>query len=375
LTALLALAPTVALAQTEADYVVQDGDWMAKIAATQYGDWKLYPSIILATQEAAASQPAAAESGYATITDPWRLEKGWRLRLPALQDALASGLTVNKLESNGYPSEWTQSGTAQLVDGEYSETIAPGSASKVMVKLDERMAFGWTPEGQPFAAVVLYTDAGGSGTFGDLHAVVDREGQAVPTASTLLGDRVVVELLAIEEGEIVAELIAHGPDDPMCCPSQRVQVRYALQGDQLVETWREVIDGGIETQESVGTESDIVGVTWEWERFEGGDDSVIEVNDPSRYTLLLKEDGTYAVRADCNTGSGAYTLKGSSLTLEPGPMTLAACPEDSLDARFVRDLGYVRSFVTDGDRLFLNLMADAGNMVFRPAGSTQAAAD
>ena len=56
------------------------------------------------------------------------------------------------------------------------------------------------------------------------------------------------------------------------------------------------------------------------------------------------------------------------MTLAPGPMTLAACPEDSLDSDFVQKLLDVRTYVMDGDKLVLNLFADAGNMIFRPAG-------
>ena len=47
--------------------------------------------------------------------------------------------------------------------------------------------------------------------------------------------------------------------------------------------------------------------------------------------------------------------------------TLAACPEDSLADRYVRDLGFARTYVMDGDDLVLNLSADAGNMHFSPA--------
>ena len=52
-------------------------------------------------------------------------------------------------------------------------------------------------------------------------------------------------------------------------------------------------------------------------------------------------------------------------------MTMAACPEGSLDAKYVQNLSFVRTYVMDGEKLVLNLMADAGNMIFRPAGSAE----
>ena len=54
--------------------------------------------------------------------------------------------------------------------------------------------------------------------------------------------------------------------------------------------------------------ADLGGVVWEWERSVGGDDSVIEVDQPEKYTLTLSPDGTYQVRDDCNRAGGAYTL-------------------------------------------------------------------
>ncbi len=127
-------------------------------------------------------------------------------------------------------------------------------------------------------------------------------------------------------------------------------------------------DAGIgATPATLPTEEDIVNVTWQWERFEGGDDSVMTIDDPSRYTLILKPDGTYRVKADCNMSMGAYVLKGSSLTLEPGPMTLVECEPGSLSDNFLKKLGFVRTYVAHDGKLVLNLFADAGNMIFAPA--------
>jgi heat shock protein HslJ len=119
------------------------------------------------------------------------------------------------------------------------------------------------------------------------------------------------------------------------------------------------------------TESDLVGMTWVWVEFLGGDDSRIDVDDPSHYTLTLNPDGTYQVKADCNRSGGAYTLDEGSLTLQPGPTTLAECGPDSLYDEFLAYLGDVRTYVMDGEKLVLDLWADAGHMVFRPVRAVQ----
>jgi heat shock protein HslJ len=361
LTLLSLLLPGAAIAQgrSDVDYIVQPGDWLAKIATDHYGDDALYPAIILAT-----NAKSATDSSYATITDPYLIEPGWKLYVPDVQQA-KSALTVGALENAAYISEWTAPGKATLADGKFSESIAPGSATKINVTLLDRLAFGHVSDSTPFAAAILVTDPGGSGTFYDLAIVVERDGNPVNVAVTGLGDRVVIESLAVENGEIVVQMVKQGPDDPMCCPTQRLVERYALQGDQLAQLSSRVVASDIAGDADQTVPSDLVGMTWEWERFLGGDGSQIAVDDPSRYTLTLLPDGTYQIKADCNVAGGAYTLDGSHLTLEPGPTTLAECGPDSLYNKFLANLGHVRTYVMDDDKLVLNLWADAGNMVFR----------
>jgi heat shock protein HslJ len=105
---------------------------------------------------------------------------------------------------------------------------------------------------------------------------------------------------------------------------------------------------------------------WLWQRTSYADGTTIPCSDPSKYTLAFLDTGIYSVQADCNQGSGAYTVDGSRLTLQPGPMTRAACPPGSQDTVFLKDLGRVSTYVFDGDNLVLNLELDSGNMVFSP---------
>ena len=119
---------------------------------------------------------------------------------------------------------------------------------------------------------------------------------------------------------------------------------------------------------SAGADSEIVGITWLWERFDDTADlNNIVVDDPALYTLKLNEDGTYETKADCNRSSGQYMLEGSSITFEPGPTTLAECEPGSLYDTYLARLEDVATFVMDGDNLVLNLWADGGNMVFSPS--------
>jgi heat shock protein HslJ/uncharacterized protein YraI len=144
------------------------------------------------------------------------------------------GLTPETLANMTYQSDWTQSGTATLQNGQYSEAVAPGSATQTKVMLTEYLAFGEL-DGQIGAAAILVTDPGGSGTFYELAVVVERDGQPVHVASAPLGDRAQINSLTIQSnGIIVVDMITHGPEDPMCCPTQQVVRGWALQRDRLI---------------------------------------------------------------------------------------------------------------------------------------------
>ncbi len=146
----------------------------------------------------------------------------------------ATTFALEMLQNAEYQTEWTPEGTVRLANGEYRAPAAPGSASEIVITLSEYVAEGEL-DGQPAAAVILYTSGGGSGTFRELHVMVERDGQPYDVAWTQLGDRVQINSLSIQNGEIVVDMVTHGPDDPMCCPTQQVVQTYELQGSELVQ--------------------------------------------------------------------------------------------------------------------------------------------
>ena len=147
----------------------------------------------------------------------------------------SNALTTEELQDAEYQTQWTPEGVVRLENGEYRAPAAPGSASEIVVALTEHLVVGEL-NGESAAAVILNSSGGGSGTFYELHIVVERDGQPHDIAWTQLGDRVQINSLAIEENEIMVDMVTQGPDDPMCCPTQHVVQTYALQGETLVQT-------------------------------------------------------------------------------------------------------------------------------------------
>ena len=161
----------------------------------------------------------------------------------------ATKLTVTELKNAAYQSQYTTDSKAKLTDGEYRERVVEGSAAEVVVTLTDTIAFGRLSDCREAAAVIMKSETGGSGTFTDLAVVVNDNGRPQNIATKLLGDRVKVKNISLKAGTITVDLITHGPDDPMCCPTLEVSQMYELQGNTLiqlpgVESFRPVAYGG-----------------------------------------------------------------------------------------------------------------------------------
>jgi uncharacterized membrane protein len=124
-----------------------------------------------------------------------------------------------------------------LVDGRYEgKPFVPGSATRPIVKLVPGViATGdLDRDGIDEAVVVLAHSSGGSGVFMYLATVRDNGGKPENIATVRLGDRVKVLAVGIDDGRIVADLVQHGPNDPMCCPTSKVRRGWLLQDGELV---------------------------------------------------------------------------------------------------------------------------------------------
>ena len=110
----------------------------------------------------------------------------------------------------------------------------------------------------------------------------------------------------------------------------------------------------------------VVGRTWQWVSTVTPVET-IEVPSPERYAFSLKSDGRAKIRFDCNRGGGRYEISEGQLSFGPLMSTKMACPQDSLDGRFAKDLQQVSSFFLHDGTLCLELPYDSGTMQFREA--------
>lgn len=108
----------------------------------------------------------------------------------------------------------------------------------------------------------------------------------------------------------------------------------------------------------------LIGVEWKWQGSRYNNDTKNVPAEPDRYILTLQPDGRVNIRADCNRGGGTYTLDENKISITINHTTRAACPPESLEQPFIRDLNGVAGWLfMDGD-LYMDIKYDTGTMRF-----------
>ena len=327
-------------------------------ATPQATDLPPEPAVEASTRPALGPAPATAEAAEQASTPAPLSEEQMtaeaREVLPTAEPQpgddldVAELITADMLANMTFSSDWAADGSAPLVDGQYSEQAAPGSATETTIWLTDHIAYGELG-GQPAVAVVLVSDPGGSGTFYSLHIVGLENGLADELASAPLGDRVEIDALDAADNQVTVQMVIAGPDDPLCCPTQQVVQIYELQEGELVKTADEAV--GIVSEAAAGG---IVNRIWGWQerRQEGGDAQ--SYYDPQKYTLVFNEDGSYLYTADCSPGGGLYSAgSDGAISLQASLESMDDCGPESHSAAMKEGLRQADTFRRENGALSL----------------------
>jgi len=95
-------------------------------------------------------------------------------------------------------------------------------------------------------------------------------------------------------------------------------------------------------------------VVWQLRSMTSGDGSVLTIEDPSLFTMLLADDGKMSARADCNRASAGYRMGGDTLSIGPIASTRAYCATAPVDQQFLMLLGGENIATTTGDTIQLS---------------------
>lgn len=123
-----------------------------------------------------------------------------------------------------------------LVEGKAETEIAPDSASKMKTEILGEPVFRYFEDGTvDYAAVILVTDSGGSGTFYYVATPISKEdGDFYISDAIFIGDRIKIESMTTEDGEIVIDYLEHGENQAMSEePTEAVQSTYIIVDDIL----------------------------------------------------------------------------------------------------------------------------------------------
>lgn len=116
----------------------------------------------------------------------------------------------------------------QLTDGVY-ESGEPGGTDYVSVSVLNFVASGdLNGDSAEEVTALVAENYGGSGTFVFLAVYADVDGTLVFQTSIIVDDRPQVNAMSIDNGEIYLDVVVHGMDDPMCCPTFRAARHYRL---------------------------------------------------------------------------------------------------------------------------------------------------
>ncbi len=191
------------------------------------------------------------------------------------------------------------------------------------------------PDRRPAAAVILMESGGGTGLRHYL-ALVGRDGAAVRNVSTVaVGDRVALRALSIRDAAVVLDVIAHGPGEPACCPTQKQRRTWRFEKGTLTEAPAQVL----------GTVSmaDLEGTAWALTSLNLAE----PLPEPAVATLQVTA-GRIGGRGGCNRFNGTVTPGAAPGALTVGRLmsTMMACPEPvmGVERRFLKALERVTSF-------------------------------
>jgi heat shock protein HslJ len=249
-----------------------------------------------------------------------------------------------------------------LVDGGWAgEPSAPGAASRPTVGLVKHfwMSGDLDGDGSAEAVVLLWESGGGSGTENYVAALGRRHGEIVNLGTGLMGDRVQLKEARITDGKIELDVVQAGPEDAMCCPSQKATRVWALEAGGLSEG-DSVATGTLSTEDLADREWVLTHFNWE-------DPAPAEPE-----VTLVYEEGRLAGASGCNryTAGVEPGEMAGDLVVGPAAGTRMACPEElmTIEDLYLTQLGAVSGFGFLAGKLGLSWRTDdaSGVMLFRP---------
>ena len=159
--------------------------------------------------------------------------------LPEPTTPVIADLTLEQVKNAEYTFDFGESMPSfTLVDGTYQSGTDTSQPGYFQATMSDKVAFGdLNGDGLGDAAVSIGINMGGTGVFQYVVAMLNQDGQPVQAGYYYVDDRARIDAMAINDLRIVVDAMVHGPNDPMCCPTLKVQASLQLPLDTGPLLW------------------------------------------------------------------------------------------------------------------------------------------
>jgi heat shock protein HslJ len=248
--------------------------------------------------------------------------------------------TLKELKNASYSGIEGLKGSVKLVDGRWKgRPYGKGSASRPVVSLvgDLRVIGDLDGNGTDDAVVLLNYAPGGTGQLLHLAVMARKKGKIENVATTLIGDRVQIRDVRIEQRRLFVDVVQAGPKDALCCPGEVTTRGWTLEPGGKLNRYTVTTKPGRLTLETIGNTEWILR-SW---------DSKQSAPKQPTVTLVFK-DGRFTGSSGCNNYFAPAKEGNIPGDVEIGPAgtTRKSCPnnEMSVERRFLDQLARVKKF-------------------------------
>ena len=248
--------------------------------------------------------------------------------------------TLKEIKNASYSGIEGLKGSVKLVDGKWKgRPYKKGSASRPVVSLvgDFRITGDLDGDGTDEAVVLLNYAPGGTGQLLHLAVMARKRGKIENVATTLIGDRVQIRDVRIEQKRILVDVVQAGPKDAMCCPGEVATREWTLEPGGKLNRHTVTAKPARLTLETIGNTEWILR-SW---------DSKQPAPTRPAVTLIFK-DGRFTGSSGCNNYFAPAKEGKIPGDVEVGTAgtTRKSCPDNemSVERRFLEQLVRVRKF-------------------------------
>jgi heat shock protein HslJ len=192
-------------------------------------------------------------------------------------------------------------------------------------------------DGTDDAVVLLNYAPGGTGQLLHLAVMARKKGKIENVATTLIGDRVQIRDVRIEQRRLFVGVVQAGPKDAMCCPGEVTTRGWTLEPGGKLNPFIVTAKPGRLTLETIGNTEWILR-SW---------DSKQSAPKQPAVTLIFK-DGRFAGSSGCNNYFAPVKEGDIPGDVEVGAVgtTRKSCPDNemSVERRFLDQLARVKKF-------------------------------